>query len=909
MPGINQLKKFSNDVTALGNETQIRQQKGETMPSIPMPENIPDKDDSYDFEFGLPEDDEGQEDVFQQEDTDNNFSDEEFENTDFEKTEDIEGNNDLDDSNLNILPDMDSMPDLGAINDLPPITDFNDLPFSEQNNTEEIPSTDTEFEDDALNTFSIPDLSDLPDLPDLHNPSDENFVSSIPSTDFSEDVFSSPVDDVSFPPPEMGDIDLPSDIDFNTEFASAEEGSVFDIPGFSDFDIAKTTTPQSSTGAHSKNNNRPKNTLTDTEYTQFLNNLKGYPLNLRVAIEEVIVKNEFQDEAVMELVMKVVKKAPARQVSSHMERSLGITVDVPLNYERRTVDQYEAYKSSLEYQLKNRIIPATIAGVAIFAVGIVLFFLGNRFIYKPLKAESLYKQGYTLVENNLYSQGELKFDEALTYRASKKWFFSYARTYRAHKQYDRASSMYERLLQQFNNNLKAGLEYATMVLEDLYNYERAEYITRRYILDNHINDKSGLLLLGDIFLEWGTQSKDEGIKAEKFEQARLQYAVLMQLYGSDDLYMSRMLRYFMRTDNLREVLLLKSHFTNKKRMNLDAPDLVELGGYLLNKLYGTLPPSDEYLRSYIEDLRSLLEQAIEEAPDYPEPYYNLARYFVEANTRNSAKTLLETAIQKFTDVSRKSHTRILNQVDCYRMLGEIYAEEREYILAENNYASGIQLFEKEGETSGLTSNDKIGKLYADMGDIDYFISGDMDYALKNYSLAIANQYDVPSVRYRVGYVQYSKGNYTEALGSFIKTASEKTKDHNVLLALGNVLALRSDNFAAQGYYERLMTILDNERARYGVLFPQIREDQGEIVDLYMKTANNLGVQAQSMVYFSESIRAWDALTRNQTTMVRLEGSNLAAQNTKYLAYPHSEYDPAIYTDIPRVLNGEVPLEQ
>ena len=54
-----------------------------------------------------------------------------------------------------------------------------------------------------------------------------------------------------------------------------------------------------------------------------------------------------------------------------------------------------------------------------------------------------------------------------------------------------------------------------------------------------------------------------------------------------------------------------------------------------------------------------------------------------------------------------------------------------------------------------------------------------------------------------------------------------------------------------------------------------------------------------------SIRAWDAMTRNQETMVRLGGSNLAERNIAYMSYPVSDYEPSIYTEIPRVLDNEV----
>ena len=103
----------------------------------------------------------------------------------------------------------------------------------------------------------------------------------------------------------------------------------------------------------------------------------------------------------------------------------------------------------------------------------------------------------------------------------------------------------------------------------------------------------------------------------------------------------------------------------------------------------------------------------------------------------------------------------------------------------------------------------------------------------------------------------------------------------------------------------------------------MREDHRTLVELYLKASNNLGVtlshlalqtgnsalQAQAVSHFAESVRAWDALTRNQKTMVRLEGSNLAAQNIKYVSYSDPVYEPAIYAAIPSVLYGETELKQ
>ena len=192
----------------------------------------------------------------------------------------------------------------------------------------------------------------------------------------------------------------------------------------------------------------------------------------------------------------------------------------------------------------------------------------------------------------------------------------------------------------------------------------------------------------------------------------------------------------------------------------------------------------------------------------------------------------------------------------------------------------------------------------------------------HYENAVNNKYDTSSVRYRIGYIQYQNQNYPAALGSFIKSHDTSGNDIHLLLALANTLSLSSDNYVARGYYERLISILDGERQKHGVLFPQVRDDQGDIVDIYMKASNNLGVtlsriasntgdsslNAKAIVNLQESLRAWDALTRNQTTMIRLEGSNLAEQNVRYITHPMPDYNPEIYTEIPRMLFGEEGLE-
>ncbi len=723
------------------------------------------------------------------------------------------------------------------------------------------------------------------------------------------------------------------DFEFGAHEDFAMEGE-FEIPGFSDVATAKEEKSKTKlvTGKEPKvkkargrgkskdideadfsdaqeSEELPPNTLSDEQYKVFLANLAEYPLNVRLAFEDFIVQDEFTDDAEFEIIEKILNKAPARQVAGMLEKMLDTSIPIPRDFEHRTAAEYEAYKKSLSYQLRNKIIPGILLGLLLLIVGWGLAKFTNYCIIKPIWANSLYKQGYALLEADEYPQAENKFEEAAKKRINKKWFFRYARGYREHKQYQRAGKMYQNILRYFKHDKAAGLEYADMELNDLANYERAEEIVRREVLDYHINDADGILMLGDVFLEWGTE-KDPS----KLEQAREQYANLIQLYKPTDLYMSRMMRYFIRTDNLREVIQMQKNF-EKREKSLSSDDWAELSGYLLDKYYGNLAPSEEYLRYEIEGLRGLLLRAVKTNPDNPIALYNLAKYFLKTNETAAIESTLQTAIEKFNTVPSMKKRDLYKYIDSYRLLGEHYIGTNDYLQAQEQFAEGISLFTIERDNAGFEGTPAIGKLYEDMGNIKYTISGDYDDALFNYKYSVELENDNPSIRYRIGYIQYKKKNYMEALGAFMKSGDGNIKERNLMLAMANTLYLRGDEYAAQGYYDQLIDELDAQVAESGLVLPQANVKDYDLINTYLYASNNYGVtlyklakrtgnsalNAQAIVQLSQSVRAWDALTRNQETMKRLEGGNLAEQNIKYITHPIPEFEPSIYTDISKTL--------
>ena len=826
----------------------------------------------------------------------------------------------LDDMDLD-LPEDDSEAgaDTGAEAASEPETD---LGIDLDSDTEPSPSSDDMNDSAGLEPYSF-DIDATDSIEDTE--ADDSFSE---NQEEPLEVFdTSDIEDLDFGIAETDDqLGGGADFELGNGDDFAMEGE-FEIPGFSDVETAKEekkskpiTASKSKRGKGKdlpepdfsnaeEGDTLPPNTLSDAQYKQFLKNLSEYPLNVRLAFEDLIVQDEFTDDAEFEIIEKILNKAPARQVASMLEKMLDISIPVPRDFEHRTADEYEAYKKSLSYQLRNKIIPAALIGAVSLLVLWGLFNFTKNCIYKPIKANNLYKQGYELLEADEYPQSEMKFNEAVSYRISKKWFFNYARGYRAHKQYQRAGNMYQNILKCFRHDKPAGLEYADMELNDMANYPRAEEIVRREVLDYHINDKDGILMLGDIFLEWATD-KDPS----KFELAREQYATLIQLYEPSDLYKSRMMRYFIRTDNLREVLQLKPDFENRDK-SLSSEDWAELSGYLLDKYYGPMDPSEEYLRYEIEGLRGLLLKAVKSNPDNPIAYYNLAKYFINTNELESIESTLQRAIEKFNTVPSMKNRDVYKYIDSYRLLGEHYMDTTDYLQAQEQFVEGISLYTTERDNAGFLGTPSIGKLYEDMGNIKYSISGDYDEALLSYKYSVELENDSPSLRYRIGYIQYKNKNYLEALGAFMKAGDGNIKERNLQLAMANTLFLRGDDYAAEGYYNQLIDSLDAEIAEEGIVFPQTSVNDYDTVNTYLYAANNYGVtlyhlakrtgnsalNAQSIVQFSQSVRAWDALTRNQNTLERLPGSNLAEQNIKYITSPIPNFEPSIYIDIPRTL--------
>jgi len=820
--------------------------------------------------------------------------------------------------------------DLGNLDNLGDLGDFGVPSIGEDAGAGEVEPEPLELGDE----FKLPDLSEPAGAADAFPPPGDISPSvgdESPASAFGDGFadFTIPADlniDESTSAEEPAAIDgfdgFSLDEDFlKTSLGESESGDEeFHIPGFSDFTSTPARAslsefPTAAVGGKRGGKKEIPLQISESDLAKFLALLALYPLNLRIAVEEYLSGTAGTELQKMELVHSILNNASVKRVAHVLEDALSRVIVIPKDFEKKSVEEYEKEKSSLRYVIKNRILPAATLFTLVSVLVACTVFLGYRFIYKPIVAETLYQKGYAAIEDARYTQSIEYFDLAVKEWEKKKWYFKYASAYRKHKQFINAELMYERVVARYPRDRSGYLEYAEMLRTELRNFEKAEEVLKRRMLVEFVNDRDGLLLLGDNYLDWAEEDPS------KFEAARLTYATLIERYGPEDPFLARMMRYFIRTDNLAEVLPLKDHFMSK-RAKIGAADLVELGGYLIDKRYNPKPGDSEALRSRIEDVKRLLERALKADRSSPEANYNMGRFLIYNYKYELAAVALEESLRLFEDATTMSPKRVFTHVDAFRLAGEALIQSKRYLDAQSYYARGISLYEEQRMNRSVRQDRRIGVLYSDYADVDYFVSNDLDSALVNYRKAVSELNDTASIRYRIGYVEYQKQDYESAIADLAVAHSRESDDQNTLFGYGNALFRRGDYFAAQGLYERLMDNLENEKIRKGVLLPQIREDHGEFVERYMHSANNLGVilnrlaartgdsqkNGRALALLADSARAWDALTRNPKTLVRAQGANLAFLNIQNMTHPRSTFVPEIYSDIPKTLDGEKPLE-
>jgi tetratricopeptide (TPR) repeat protein len=633
--------------------------------------------------------------------------------------------------------------------------------------------------------------------------------------------------------------------------------------------------------------------LTEGQVDRLQDRLLALPLNLRVAIENIVASGEGSEAQRSKLVWMLVEGAAMTEVAAVTGKILGKRISVPEGYEKRTGAAFEAEKGSLPYIFVHTVLPILKTSLLVLVAAVALGFLGWHYIYRPLAATALYRSGYARIGEDRYAEAEDSFARASSIKDYKSWYYRYAEAYIKKRQFQAAEQKYEALLKKYPKEAKAALDWAGLE-KDRAKYQEAIGVLKNRILNYDYFNKDALSLMGEVYLDWA----DEDPKY--YEEARKGFAALIQRYGYRDEFLEGMLLYFIRTDNLKEVKPLLVHFMAVAKPFPKASTLAELGGYLLDK-------------GPIEDVHAVLSAAVAKDPKVPEVHYQLARYFKQISTPSEELKALNNAVNGFSRLPLLSRRQLGQYLDSLIWRGNRKAANKEFVSAEEDYASAAAEYDAAIALHRLQPSARFGEAYAGLAEVSFWQRNDLSRALSLYERAAQDGYDTPDTRYRRGYILYQAGSYPEALEQFYMAGREGDESPYLLFAFGDALYAREDYYAAQNYFQRTVDAMKIELDNIDNPSPQEKPSQGEIVELLMEAQNNLGatiyrvanrlgdasLRAKGMAAFSESARLFDSLTRGETTLLRSDSKNLSFLNMDYVLHPQRGIDLAVYPSIQR----------
>jgi hypothetical protein len=770
------------------------------------------------------------------------------------------------------------------------------------------PPTKDSFDEFSLGGELSPDTAEPPELPEFE------------SADF--ELGTEGGDDIDKQLAAL-DSELPATDNFNLE---SSWGGDFSMPGFElgREDKKPAQKPKGTTASQPVDRQPSRQaeekvrdvSLTDNQVDALQDTLLSYPLNLRLAIEDILANAKGTEAQQSNLIWKLVEGASAKDAAKDAGKILKRYIVIPSGFEKRTGAAFEAEKGSLAYLFIHSILPMLQVIVLVAAGAGLLFFLGYNFAYRPIRAHTLYAEGRRQIEQRRYRESEEYFISADKEWIIKSWYYRFAESYAGMEEYPRAELMYERLLSRWPNETEAALDYARMVSGNL-GYEKAENILNTHILERDYFNKDALILMVDNYLAWANleEQRYDGARSDilqkLYENTRFQLATLMEHHGQSDAYLQRMLSYFIRTeraggsDKLKEVVGLATYFTGNPKSGFEPAVLAELADYLMDRNESGL-------------VGTILTSAIDRDGTLPETYVALAKWNKRSGFIAEEVKALKYAIQFYESqesAADLSPRRTKGYINSLIRLAELRMDSGEILDAGENLNTAIGRYERALAERRFKPAPEYAKSYSLLADIHYRDWRDFPSALANYEKAERHGYTRPETDYRQGFIYYQEQTQVsmeKALQFFYRAGLEREPSPYLLLATGNTLLERSNYFAASGYYSMLVNQVQHELDTINLPRPQERRSHEEIVELLMVARNNLGVakyrtaermgdarqRSEAMVEFLASAKLFDSLSRDQVRMTRSETRNLGFLNTDFVLHPQRGIDLALYKDLP-----------
>ena len=801
--------------------------------------------------------------------------------------------------------ELESVPDDAAAADVDDVLDIEGVPDdAAAADIEDVSDIDLEPE---LETGSFDDEFATPDfdsIDDIMSDSGDESSDNLPDFGDSSDAAGDDLDTLG----ELGSVDAGELDDFEDdldadEFSLGDFGAEFGVLEEEQSDIAGVESYYQGDAEDAELLDEAESDtleLTDQEFRLLRSNLQQLPLNLKIHVEDIIGDSQGSYDQQRALLDQIIKGENPKLIAGSAGRIIGKKIVIPKGYEKHTGLEFEKKQDTLAYQLRYVVWPVVRTAVVILALLTAFSLSVYNFVFSPLYAGHLYRQGYEQLQDTVYDEAERYFGRAREFHHSERWYIRYGQGYREQREFLRARSRFDETLERWPRSKQGRLAYGSMESQDLVNFQRAEDLLRGYypLEASAPYDYDIELERGDNFLRWGE------MEYERYEDARRSYAGLLEQEGGQDLLLFRMLRYFIRTDNMEEVNRLRTYF-DVGEPTIDGEAYAELGGYLIDKyLHNSAQHS-------LDGVNTILLSALDASPRHPPAYYHLARQYRISNDRSPENRALDTAITLFEQERPLGRFNMEMLIDAVIRRGENYARQEQDLDALRYLDRARSEYENAVSRALIHPQEHFGRLYNRIGDIYYYRGSEYSDALQMYQTAKRNHYTPRQQDYKMGVIHYRANRYDEALESFSDARTAFGENRNLEYAFGNTLFRRRSYSAAVGYYSRLLNRLQQERRGIPNLYVDENPRHRALMEYLRRTHNNLGVAllresqvsgnrenwTRGVANLTESAEISENYFRDPETGTRAEIINLGYLNVRSSLVPSDSFDLEIFDSL------------
>ena len=720
--------------------------------------------------------------------------------------------------------------------------------------------------------------------------------------------------DQSWTPTDLGEV--PENFNFNSDEELPDDGASLDLgdlPQFAGDEEDSKATFEEKFGDTKKTSRKKKvhYTISDRDKEIIFDYLNEFPRNVKIACQRFIASDENDPEDIIRLIDLLKEEESIKIIVRFLEEKTGSHISIPRGFEKINGKAYWEKINSPSYIFRAKILPvilkATAVGLfALFAVA------ASVFLFIPAAHGSIvYRSGYGDIEAEMFDSSMEKFGRAFEIWPSRGWSYKYAEKYIEKRQYVLAEQIYDNLLADDYRpyDKKGRLDYCRFESEILGDYQKADMIIQPY-LDYDRTDSDAHLEAADNFLRWSY-----------FDESRLESArMAIVAAGENDKYtdavLFRMLHYTILADRYDDVMDLWTKYRDKPRKKLDLPIFGKLAGYFID-------------REEKENANAVIKRMYRQDEDNMDAHFQWARLSRIESEWGAMENAANKVLYQLSQKPYLTRDTLSMKILSLNMKAIAEYKRSEYLLTQRDLEEGIGLYENAVRRNILKKEPQYGELYYHLGNLFYYTAEEYDSAFVHYEKAQDSLFHNSDIVYKMGYIEYRRGDFRSALLKFAEAAEAFSSNPNLLYATGNTFYRRNDYFSALAQYYHTADLLERQKDTIRGYDPENRIAHYRTVEGLSMIYNNIGAAlygiyrtvgdhskyVQALAALQQSTEYRDLLLRNRSTMegLNLEGSPsrvnsellLTADNMKAALYPTSANSVQIYDDLPKDMETDI----